>query len=373
MPPLNLLIKPVSSLCNLQCKYCFYADVSQHRQTVSYGPMREETLESLVKRAFAYADGFVSFAFQGGEPTLAGLDFYQRLIELQSRYNQKRIIVNNILQTNGYQLSEAWAEFLSEHHFLVGLSLDGTRESHNSLRVDRLQKGTYDAVVKTADLLEKYHVPFNVLCVVNNFVARHPQKVYDNLKKYKFIQFIPCLDSFDSGKTNYSLTNERYANFLDITFDAYYRDFMNGSFISVRNYDNYINMLMGRLPENCAMNGQCTCNFVIEGDGSVFPCDFYVLDEWKLGNIMSDSFEALQNSALANLFVDISKYKDKACQNCKYFFLCRGGCRRDREPLIGKRPSLNRLCKSYQVFFEHNIHRMMQMAQRIKMAPPPGQ
>lgn len=366
MPPVNLLIKPASSLCNMRCKYCFYADVSRNRDTMSYGIMEEDTLEFLVKQAFDYATGYAGFAFQGGEPTLAGLPFYRKLIALQQKYNSRNLPVYNSIQTNGYALNEEWAAFFAEHHFLVGLSMDGTRDVHDALRVDANGEGTYDIVAKSAALLERFGVSFNILCVVNNYVARHPQKVYNNLKQYKFLQFIPCLDDFDGEKRPFSLTPQRYGSFLKATFDLYYQDFMAGNYVSIRNFDNYVRMLQGYLPESCAMNGVCTCYFVIEGDGSVFPCDFYVLDQWKLGNIRDESLSDLLKSGTARDFVSASRHRADACTVCPYFRLCRGGCRREREPFVEEKPGLNRFCESYKSFFAYSTHRMQQMAAMLQ-------
>ena len=365
MPPVNLLIKPASSLCNMRCKYCFYADVSRNRDTLSYGRMEEETLETLVKRAFEYATGYAGFAFQGGEPTLAGLNFYRKLIELQNKYNTRNLPVYNSIQTNGYALNEEWAAFFSEHHFLVGLSLDGTKEAHNALRLDAKGEGTYDTVVRSAALLEQAGVDFNILCVVNNYVARHPQKVYNNLKKYRYLQFIPCLDDFDGEKESFSLTPQRYGMFLKTTFDLYYQDFMAGNYVSIRNFDNYIRMLQGYPPESCAMNGVCTCYFVIEGDGSVFPCDFYVLDQWKLGNIREDSFEAMEEARRASGFVAWSARLPEECKACRWLMLCRNGCRRNREPVTADGTGKNYFCSAYQNFLEYAYPRLQQLASAI--------
>jgi uncharacterized protein len=328
--------------------------------------MSEETLENLIKKAFDYASGSATFAFQGGEPTLAGLNFYRKLLEFQKKYNVKNIPVQNAIQTNGYTIDEDWARFLAENKFLVGLSLDGTRDIHDSLRVDAAGKGTFSRVEKTARLFQKHGVEFNILCVVNNFIARSPKKVYDSLKKYGFIQFIPCLDSFDGEKKVFSLTPERYTEFLKVTFNEYYKDFCAGKPTSVRNFDNYIGMLLGRPPENCAMAGVCTCYTVIEGDGSVFPCDFYVLDEWKLGNINESSFEELICGDMAKKFVGVSTYRNEECKECYWYPLCRGGCRREREPIIDGTPSLNRFCECYKKFFDTCYPKMEEIAARIQ-------
>jgi uncharacterized protein len=350
----------------MRCKYCFYADITDNREVRSYGIMSEQTLENLIKKAFEYASGSATFAFQGGEPTLAGLNFYRKLLEFQKKYNVKNIPVQNAIQTNGYTIDEDWARFLAENKFLVGLSLDGTRDIHDSLRVDAAGKGTFSRVEKTARLFQKHGVEFNILCVVNNFIARSPKKVYDSLKKYGFIQFIPCLDSFDGEKKVFSLTPERYTEFLKVTFNEYYKDFCAGKPTSVRNFDNYIGMLLGRPPENCAMAGVCTCYTVIEGDGSVFPCDFYVLDEWKLGNINESSFEELICGDMAKKFVGVSTYRNEECKECYWYPLCRGGCRREREPIIDGTPSLNRFCECYKKFFDTCYPKMEEIAARIQ-------
>lgn len=366
MPPVNLLIKPASSLCNMRCKYCFYTDVSANRDIPSYGIMSIDTLETVVSRAFEYASGFAGFAFQGGEPTLAGIDFYKDLIELQKKYNKNKIKVHNSIQTNGYQINEEWARFFAENDFLVGLSLDGTQETHDYLRIDTAGRGTYSRVVQAAEILSANHVEFNILSVVNNFVARYPGKVYEQLKKYKYIQFIACIDRFDEEKNKFSLTEERYTNFLKQTFELYYRDFMNGHYVSVRNFDNYINILLGRQPENCAMNGFCTCYCVVEGNGNVYPCDFYVLDEWCLGNIKDNSLPEILTSAKAVEFTRSSRFIDPKCKTCRYYALCRGGCRRDREPFSDGYPVLNKHCQSYKALFDRCYFKMMEIASSIK-------
>ena len=365
MNPVSILIKPASSLCNMRCKYCFYADVSDNRNIKSYGIMSLETLELLIKKVFEYASGYATFGFQGGEPTLAGIGFFKKVLEFQKKYNINNIQVINTLQTNGYLINDEWAQFFSENQFLIGISLDGIKEVHDSLRLDSKGMGTYSKVLNAIKLFDKYHVEYNILCVVNNFVARHPQKVYENLKKYKYIQFIPCLNDFDCNPTKFSLTPERYTEFLNTTFKLYYNDFMSGNYVSVRNFDNYINMLAGKEPENCAMRGFCTCYFVIEADGSVYPCDFYVLDEWKLGDIHENSFSELKKNNLAYKFVQMSKFVDSECNNCKFYQLCRSGCRRERNILPDNTIGNNIFCESYKIFFEQNYQLMLEMVQKL--------
>lgn len=370
MPPITLLIKPASSLCNLRCRYCFYHDVASHRETASFGVMREELLETLVRKALEQADGQCMFGFQGGEPTLAGLDFYRRLVQLQKQYNTRGIRIINTIQTNGMLIDDEWAEFLAGHEFLVGLSLDGTREVHDHFRVDENGTGTYDRVVAAAKRLEKHHAEFNILCVVNNYVARYAKQVYQNLKKqgFRYIQFIPCLDPFGEETQKgqeYSLSLERFTVFLKSTFDLYYQDFEKGDPVSIRTFDNYVTMIAGYPPESCGMAGVCSCYFVVEGDGSVYPCDFYVLDRYRLGHVEQDNFPDMMHTEAAKKFVAESDYIDEACKACRWLSICRGGCRRHREPFIDGHPRKNIYCQAYQAFFEYAYPRMERMAKKL--------
>ena len=366
MPPLSLLIKPASGLCNMRCRYCFYADVSKHRTEASFGIMTPDTLETLVRKALGYAEGTCIFGFQGGEPTLAGLDFFKHLISLQRKYNSNRLKILNNIQTNGLRLKPSWAEFFALNNFLVGLSLDGSKPIHDMFRKDSNGGGTYDEVQKTAALFSRSKIEYNILCVVNNAIASAPREVYSTLRKHKFLQFIPCLDGFSSSaREPYSLSTENYANFMKVTFDKYYKDFTNGEYVSIRNFDNYVNIIKGRRPEQCGMNGKCSVYFLIEADGSVYPCDFYVFDEWSLGNVNNMSFPKMAKSATAQEFVDISKPIHPKCAVCKWFGLCHGGCRRYREPLIDNKPSLNILCEANKAFFEYAYDRMCKMAAKV--------
>jgi uncharacterized protein len=167
MPPINVLIKPAFSACNLRCQYCFYYDESQKRSQSNYGMMTAETLETIVQKTLAYGETYVGFAFQGGEPTLAGLGFYRNLLELQQKYNQKKVKISNAIQTNGTLLDADWAQFLAQNRFLVGLSLDGPKDINDLNRIDAQGAGSYNRVLKTVALFNHYQVEYNVLSVVD--------------------------------------------------------------------------------------------------------------------------------------------------------------------------------------------------------------
>ncbi len=369
MQHISLLIKPASGNCNLRCKYCFYHDIISKREKENYGIMPISLLEKIVKKALSEAEEMCTFSFQGGEPTLVGLEFYKKLIEFQTKHNKSNIKIENSIQTNGMLIDEDWAAFLAESDFLVGISLDGSQSIHDMHRQDADGNGSYSRVMKTIRLFDKYSVKYNILCVVTNHAARHADKIYNFYKKnnFAFLQFIPCLDPLGEkrGQKPYSLNPNAYANFLKTLFDRWYADFKKGNYISIRQFDEYIRMIAGYPPHSCGMSGICTCYFVIEADGSVYPCDFYVLDEWKIGNVKHNNFTQMINSENAKKFIQISTHIDEKCKECKVLKLCRGGCRRDREPIHNDKPLLNYFCEAYKEFFYSSASRMIEIAKNI--------
>ena len=356
MPPLTLLVKPASGLCNMRCRYCFYVDEMDNRAHGCGGLMDLATAEALVRRAFIYADGWVSFMFQGGEPTLAGIDFYRQFIKLVDRYNARGLEVRYALQTNGFSLDEAWAALFREHGFLVGVSMDGTRAVHDLHRIDARGEPTFNRIKGTLDMLLAHGVEANVLCVVTEPLARKARDAWQALAPYGYVQFIPCLDALDGAASPWSLTEEGYALFLNETFALYAQAIAQGRYVSVRTFDNWIGMLRGYPPDTCAMRGRCVCGFTIESDGSTYPCDFYALDAWHLGNIREVSLVRMMKSEAAKRFIDASLPIPDACTACAFYPLCRNGCRRERID------GLNRFCGAYQDFFGKNVEELQRLA-----------
>lgn len=369
MLPVNLLIKPASSLCNMRCAYCFYCDVAENRNTASYGIMSPETTEAMVKNLFAYADSSVSIAFQGGEPTLAGVSYFQFFHEMVDKYNIAKIPVSYAMQTNGYVMPDELCQILAEHHYLLGVSLDGNGALHDSLRPDAAGEGTFKRVNATLDKLEKYGIDTNILCVVTEPVARRGAEVYKYFRSrnFQFVQFIPYVPDFgrESESHPFNLSNKRYAQFLSTTFRLYYEDFCNGKYISIRQFDNFIRLAAGMPTECCGMDGICHANLIVEADGSVYPCDFYVLDKWKTGNIATDPLPELLHSPVAKAFVDMSTSIESECRNCPCLPICRGGCRRHRETADGG-IGLNRYCEAYKLFLTENAAKINDMVRRLR-------
>lgn len=336
MKHLSVLIKPASSLCNLRCKYCFYADVSNSREICSYGVMSYDTADRIIDNLFSdLEDGdALSIAFQGGEPTMAGLPWLEHFVSYAKCKNPS-VTLNFALQTNGILLDDAWCHFLKQHKFLVGLSWDGPPSIHNKNRVDAQGQGTYSTILDTRRRLLKHGVDHNILCVLTSEAARHPQQVWKFIEDQKidYIQFIPCLDDLGSNNQNWALTPMRFYRFYTALFDSWHAAVQNGKYISIKLFDDIANLFVYRQVTACGLTGHCSMQCVIEADGSVYPCDFYVLDEYKLGSLRTDSLSELFQSYFRSKFDDIRPQLPPLCTQCKYASACSGGCKRMRNSM----------------------------------------
>lgn len=374
MPPVNILIKPASSKCNMRCKYCFYYAIANNRETADMGIMSDATLEELIKSGIEYADGIASFAFQGGEPTIAGLDFYEKVVMLQEKYlklsGKRNLVIHNAIQTNGYLIDDRWAKFLGENRFLVGLSLDGPAAIHDRNRIDTKGNGTFEKLMETVKLFKKYNVEYNILSVVTGQNAMSIRKTYQFFKKndFGYLQFIPCLEPIEKerGSESYHLSVQEYGDFLINIFDLWYSDFVDGKYISIRHIDNWIGILVGDRPEACNMTGHCTIQYVVEGDGGIYPCDFYVFDKWKLGEIGKNTFKEIAESEKAKEFLKESMPLPEDCKACRYVNICRNGCKRDRIPFGDDGILKNYYCKAIYRFFSEREEKLINAAKIVR-------
>lgn len=376
MPPLQLLIKPASGLCNMRCRYCFYADIAGKRETASYGIMTDAVLEKVVEKALAYAEGSCTFTFQGGEPSLAGLSYFEKAIKLQEKYNVKNIRIQNAIQTNGTAMGiggrekcEEWCRFLAENHFLTGLSLDGIKATHDSYRKNMDGSDTFFQIMDMAAMFDRFEVEYNILTVVNAKTAAKIRKIYEFYRKcgFRYQQYIACLDPVfeKQGQQEYSLQPEVYGNFLKELFDLWYIDLQWGRQPYIRQFENYVAILMGKQPESCEQRGVCSIQHVVEADGSVYPCDFYVLDEYRLGNLRDCGFEEIAKRRKEIKFIENSLNHDEECRQCPYFALCRGGCARHRVENTDKDGKRNYFCQAYRMFFAYSMDRLRDIAGKI--------
>ena len=346
MPALSVMLKPASSACNMRCKYCFYHDVAQSREQLSFGAMSKKTACALIDSALEFAGGeSVYFSFQGGEPLLAGKEFFRFFFERVDKSKGKTRI-NYAVQTNGTLIDEEWAELFAASGALVGLSLDGGRDD-NAFRMRADFSPAFNDIMRGASLLQAAGAQFNVISVVTGKLADNIERVYAFFKEcgFKYLQFIPCLRPLGSKEEGeLYMTNEQYAHFLTALFRLYVHDMERGDYVSIRRFDNWVRMLRGEQFEECGVGGFCTRQFVVEANGNVYPCDFYCLDKWLLGNINTRSFEQMARSPLAQNFIASSFIMPSRCANCEYFDLCRGGgCKRARTSYD--------YCSAYKEFF----------------------
>lgn len=367
MKPIHVLMKPSSGNCNMRCEYCFYYDTMEKRQKSSYGFMSVETLEAVIRKTLCSAAGSYSITFQGGEPTLSGLDFFKKAVEFEKKYNVNHVPIYNAIQTNGYRLTEEWADFFRENHFLVGVSLDGVPKLHDRFRKNIKGEGTFQRIMENIRMLGRKGVEFNILSVVNGKTAPYIKKNYEFYRKnnLNYLQFIACLDPLNEtpGQKEYSLTPEAYGSFLIELFDLWYIDLLQGKQPYIRQFENYIAMILGQMPESCDMRGVCSLQYVVEADGSVYPCDFYVLDEYRLGSFLENTIEEIDKKREETGYIEKSLTREAACDNCPYRGLCRGGCRRSRDSESNYHQYF---CKSYQMFLDACLPRLIEIAKRIR-------
>ena len=370
MPLHTILIKPASGLCNMRCDYCFYCDEMDKREQAFRGMMSEDTVKNLIRKAMRQADREICFAFQGGEPTLRGIGFFRKVIEFEQRFNRNNVHVINTLQTNGFAIDDEWCRFFKEHDFLIGVSADGTEAVHDRYRHDAAGGATYARIKKTTEMFDRYGVEYNILTVVTRQIAERAGEIYREYKKngWNYQQYIACLDPVgeEPGQKDYSLTPVAYGTFLTELFRLWEKDWRKGKAPYIRQFENYIGILMGIPPESCEQRGTCSIQCVAEADGSAYPCDFYVMDGYCLGNYNEDRIEDFFENKTAKHFVRESLKNDEECRTCPWYSLCRNGCRRHRiqDPRTGG--YRNYFCEGYRIFFEKCAPRMKEIADYLR-------
>ena len=340
----------------------------------SHGLMSEDTLRSVLQKAFDFAgNDHVMLSFQGGEPLLAGKPFFENLHRIIRELNVRRAPVHIGVQTNGTLIDEEWCAIFKRGGYLIGLSLDGD-EKANALRIDANGQPTFQRVLKSAKLLQKYGVEFNILTVLTKQVAQRISEIYAFFKRQGFnhLQFIPMLkplrldesgnpissvtygEPFPDENENYSMSGEDYSEFLQNCFALYLKDMKSGEYTSIRQFDNFVRLAHFESAEQCGMDGHCCHQFVIEGDGEVYPCDFYCIDAYAMGNINETDFFELSKHPIAVKFIKESMIVEDKCKECGYFALCKNGCKRERID-IDK-------CAAYKKFFATALPHLKRMS-----------
>ncbi|WP_165313748.1 anaerobic sulfatase maturase [Vibrio ziniensis] len=356
--PFHVLVKPIGPLCNLDCDYCFYLDKSELFPNKNRFDMSDEALEAHIK---AYIEGQpsgtneVTFGWQGGEPTLRGIEFYKKAIAFQHHYKRHGMTVVNTFQTNGVLLDDDWALFLKQHHFLVGISIDGDEQLHNHFRKYRNGKGSYLQAVRGLRLLQKYGVEYNVLTAVQANNGSHGRRVYQHLVSLgaEFIQFIPVVEAVvDVGISDRSVGSEQFGHFMIDVFNAWREKDIGKIFVS--HFDNALGMSLGMPSSICVHSPKCGYNLVIEHNGDVYSCDHFVYPEFKLGNIERNNYPDLIETPIQQSFACGKLVaSDLHCVNCSQRRLCHGACPAHRITLSGRISFKEKqyLCEGYFIFF----------------------
>jgi len=388
----HIMAKPIGPICNLDCKYCFYLEKENLYPKTTNWSMAEDVLESYIRQYIeAQSVPVINFAWQGGEPTLLGLDYFRKVVEFEKKYaSGKRI--ENALQTNGVLLDDLWCEFLAENKFLVGLSIDGPGELHDRYRVDKGGQPTFDRVMRGLRYLKKHGVEFNTLTVVQRYNSHHPLAVYHFLKEVGtgFVQFIPIVERIaDSPAGNgltlispsfeapakvspWSVEPAQYGKFLCAIFDEWVRHDVGRYYVQL--FDVALEIWLGMEPSLCVFRETCGAAMAIEHNGDLYSCDHFVYPENKLGNIIENPLEALVNSPQQTKFgQDKRDTLPRYCRECEVRFACNGECPKHR---FIRTPDgeegLNYLCAGYKIFFNHIDPYMRFMAEEFRQGRAPA-
>ena len=380
-PSFHVLTKPTGAICNLDCTYCFFLS-KEALYPGSKFRMTDETHEQYIRQLMeGHRTERVTVAWQGGEPSLMGLDFYRETLQLVERYRKPGQIVEHTLQTNGTKLTEEWASFFAEHNFLIGLSMDGPEDIHDAQRVDKGGKGTHAQVMRAARLLQEAGAEFNILCTVHAVNGDRGLEVYRffrDVVKTNFVQFIPIIERAtpelleiaeagwgDSNKsrplyeqkgdlvTSRSIGSEQYGRFLVDVFEEWVRRDVGTMYVQM--FDVTLANVVGAPPGLCIHAETCGRGPALEHNGDLYTCDHFVEPAYKLGNINETHMAELVASPQMEIFgMDKRDKLPRACRECDVRFVCHGGCPKDRfrDDPYGE-PGHNYLCAGYKTFFHH--------------------
>ncbi len=388
---IHVVAKPIGPACNLNCEYCFYLEKQALFGAGEKYRMSDEVLSAYITNYItSQPTPMVEFVWQGGEPTLLGLDFFKRVIELQQPFRGQKTI-SNALQTNGTLLNDEWCKFLAKQNFMVGISLDGPQDIHDRYRRDREGNGTFPRVMRGLKLLQKHNVEYNILASVARETARHPLEVYHFLKSegVEFIQFAPIVErpaderslghglhlaqppgldrhEYQAEVTQWSVIPEDYGDFLIEIFEDWVRHDVGTVF--VMNFEWALNAWIGNPSPVCIHAKQCGRALVVEHNGDVYACDHCVYPEYRLGNVLDDLLPVLAEQSIQSGFGIIKETGlPFQCMECEVLAACRGGCPKHRfEVTTSDESGLHYLCPGYRKFFRHIRKYLRAMTQLLE-------
>jgi uncharacterized protein len=383
-PRIHVLAKPTGAKCNLQCSYCFFLN-KERLYPGSRFRMSDEVLETYIRQLIeSHQSPRVTVSWQGGEPTLMGIDFFQKAIGFQEKYQKPGMIFENTLQTNGTLLDDEWCEFFRKHDFLVGISIDGPQPLHDLHRRDKQGRPTFDRVMRGLRLLQKHGVEYNILTTVNRVNADHPLEVYRFLRdeaKTSWMQFIPAIERLNDGAVTIfqegttvserSVQPQQFGNFLIKIFDEWVRHDVGTVF--VQTFEAAVRNWLG-LPSSgmCVFDATCGHGLALEHNGDLYACDHFVEPNYLLGNIQhSHMLELVASEQQRTFGRNKLELLPRSCQECEVWFACKGECLKNRfgETPEGE-PGLNYLCAGYKAFFRHIDRPLKIMAQLMLQEQP---
>jgi uncharacterized protein len=368
MTSFSLLVKPASADCNLSCRYCFYLDACTFYPEAGRRRMSDATLDRMIAGYMATRQPVYTFGWQGGEPTLMGVQFFRRAVELQATHARPGSQIANGLQTNGTLLDDEFAAFLAEYRFLVGVSLDGPAAMHDAERRTAGGQGSHAMVMAGIECLRRNRVEFNIVTLVNRANVSNPVKVYDYLVAHGFDyhQYIECVEFAPDGTLQpFAITGQAWGNFLCRLFDRWHqRDTRR---VSVRLFDTVLARLVNGVSNCCASSENCCQYFVVEHNGDVYPCDFHVRPAWKLGNVTRDCWTNLQQSPVYAAFGERKRQWNTKCARCDFLQFCMGDCPKNRGgPANQDSTRLSHLCEGWRQFYRHTLPRFQELAEDIR-------
>ena len=390
----STMIKVVGPVCNLDCDYCYYLEKDAlypgKKFNLSAFGMKEEVLEKFIRDYIvSQPQERIEFVWHGGEPTLLGVDYFQKILELQQRYGEGKKIAN-VLQTNGTLINDRWAEFLAKNHFLCGLSIDGPKRFHDNHRRFLDGRGSWEKAVECARIFKKHGVEFNTMSVVNASNSKEPVAVYDFLKEIgsRFMQFSPIVERIALDENadlsivdnNYiketalmreNVSAEDWGNFLCRIFDRWVKTDVGYCYVNW--FDNTLAAYVGQQPSLCSMAPYCGCSLAIEHNGDAYCCDHFVFPEYRLGNLNEQDIAEMAKSDKQLFFEQYKKDSLSArCRSCAYLNVCGGDCPKNRIAKTSEGENISCLCTGFRMFFEHSRKYFEYMANELKNHRPPA-
>lgn len=382
IPAFHVMMKPRGAICNLDCKYCYFL-AKEDLYPSSKFRMSDNLLENYIKQYIeAQKVSEVTFAWQGGEPTLMGLEFFEKAVNLQKKYQKPGTRLFNSVQTNGTLIDDEWCRFFHKNDFLIGLSLDGPKALHDVYRVDKGGKPTFDSVMHAAEIMQRHEVEFNILTTVHAANGGSPLEVYRFMRdvvKTRFLQFIPIVErdnetGYQQGDevTKRSVTGKQYGRFLIEIFDEWVRRDVGEMYIQI--FDVSLAAWSGQNPGLCIFMETCGDALALEHNGDLYACDHYVEPDYKLGNITEIPMMEMVNSEQQRNFGNAKlETLPEYCLNCDVRFICNGGCPKNRILMTPDGESgLNYLCDGYKAFFHHIDGPMRFMANELHHGRAPA-